>query len=158
MKSSDWRHLYQQDTALYSRCRAARCIIVRSAQRIKYDRVHGTLTCLPSLYSILFIFCFLWWLRRGGNLFQTFLSILCFITCYSFTISITIIWCNHIISIRINCIYRHLVTFFLTRMFTRYLCVFTHLTSVSFTYICHCYVTGLQVPHAVFSVASHLAL
>jgi hypothetical protein len=51
-----------------------------------------------------------------------------------------------------------MVTFFLTRMFTRYLCIITRLTSVGFTYICHCFVTGLQVPHALFSVAFHLAL
>jgi len=49
-----WKHVYQQDTTLCSRCGAARFMNVRAAQRMRYDW-SAWVTNVPSL--LVFVSC-----------------------------------------------------------------------------------------------------
>jgi hypothetical protein len=55
MKPGDWKPLCLQNSALCSRCRAARCMYVRSAQRITYSQ-----SALVTKMLTLLIVCFMW--------------------------------------------------------------------------------------------------
>lgn len=69
-----WGHLFQQDTALYLRCRADRFINTQTAQRIKCGQ-SAWVTNLPTLFVFYCIIFYIWYQAYSKEIhLQTLLS------------------------------------------------------------------------------------